>query len=481
MAATWLSELQHALPAGTVLTDRATLTAYGLDASFRRGLPEAVVLPTSAQQVAAVLCLANARRVPVFPRGGGTGLAGGSVPSGGIALVLKRMSRVLAVDTRSLMACAQAGATVSDLQQAAAAQGLFYPVDPGSGRTATVGGNVATNAGGPRAFRYGTTRRWVLGVEAVLADGRIVRLGGRTTKRSCAYDLLGLLVGSEGTLGVVTEATVRLLPAPAARGTVAAWFADAATAAEAVILIASGAARPSALEFMDAASLRAVAGYLPSVVPEGEALLLCETLGLPDAVRAELEAITAACRRGGAAQVHVATDPDAQARLWAVRRAIAPAVARIKPTKISEDATVPLGAIPEFLARLKAIAGRHDVSLVVFGHMGDGNFHPNILCDERDEAEMRRVAAAIDDLFAAALDLGGTLSGEHGIGLLKAPYLPRAVGPDALDLMRRVKAVLDPHGILNPGKLFPVEETPVPPASQGRSPTAAASRREDPR
>jgi glycolate oxidase len=471
VAAPWVTELQRALP-GAVLTDRASLEAYGFDASYRRGAPEAVALPTSAEQVAAVLRIADACRVPVFPRGGGTGLAGGSVPRGGVALVLRRMNRIVGVDAANLQVRAEAGVTLSDLRQAVAPHGLFYPVDPGSGRTATVGGNVATNAGGPRAFRYGTTRRYVLGLEAVLPDGRVLRLGGRTTKRSCGYDLHGLLVGSEGTLAVVTEATLRLLPAPPASGTVVAWFADASAAARAVVAIAAGPARPAALEFMDAASLRAVAQYLPEIVLEGEALLLCESLGHPGAVRAEAEEVEAACRRAGAAQVRTATDPEDQRRLWAARQAIAPAVARIRPTKVSEDATVPLAAAPEFLARLDAIAARHGVRLVVFGHAGDGNFHPNILCDERDAGEMARVEAAVDAIFAAALDLGGTLSGEHGIGLMKAPYLPRAVGPDALELMRRLKAVFDPNGILNPGKLFPPEEGP--PAASPAGPSAGS-------
>ncbi|OUM99919.1 MAG: hypothetical protein BAA04_13055 [Firmicutes bacterium ZCTH02-B6] len=459
MSETIARELRSVLGPDHVLSSPADLVTYGYDATYVSHLPDVVVFPNSTEQVRQVLAVARAHHVPVFTRGSGTGLSGGSVPLGGIALVMTRMNRILEIDRDNLLARVQAGVVTADLQEAVRAQGLFYPPDPGSARISTIGGNVAENAGGPRSFHYGTTGRYVLGLEVVLADGTVLKTGGKTTKNVTGYDLTSLFVGSEGTLGIVTEVTLRLLPPPPpARGTLVASFADLAALGRAIGALAAHPARPTSLEMIDRHCLAVVDDYRPPEIPAGVAgALLCEVLDWPEALQRRLRELEEVCREAGAVTAAGVSDVSAQRRVWAMREALSPAVARIKPTKISEDATVPIAAIPAFLADLEEIRALRRVNLLVFGHAGDGNLHPNIICDERDADEMRRVQAAIDDIFAAALARGGTLSGEHGIGLLKRRYMTRAVPAETLAAMRRLKSLLDPHNLLNPGKVFPDE------------------------
>jgi glycolate oxidase len=428
--------------------------AYGYDASYATALPDAVVWPADAEEVAAVLALAGALGVPYYPRGAGTGLAGGSVPAaGGIALVLSGLRRPPRIDPENLQAEADAGVTTAELQAAAAAHGLLYPPDPSSAAMSTLGGNVATGAGGPRSFKYGTTKDYLLGLEAVLADGSLLRTGGRTAKNATGYDLTRLIAGSEGTLAVVTGVRVRLLPAPPRDETVAGVFADLRAAGEALVQLARERG-PCAIELMDALSLRIVESVHHLGLPvAAAAVLIVEVDGWPEEVAPALARAEALLRAHGAEVLHPG-DAGRGSALWRARKAISAAVARIKPTKVSEDVCVPRSAVPEMIARIAAIAARYDLILPVFGHAGDGNLHPNIVCDRRDADEMARVARAVDELFEAALALGGTLSGEHGVGTLKAPYLSAAAGPGAEAAMRAVKAALDPRGVLNPGKVL---------------------------
>jgi len=467
-------ELTAALGPDQVLTSPTDRLTYSYDATYLSGEPDVVVFPQSTEHVRRVLAIARSRRVPVFTRGSGTGLSGGSVPRGGIALVMTRMNRILHIDRANLQARVQAGVITAQFQEAVRAHGLFYPPDPGSARISTIGGNIAENAGGPKAFHYGTTGRYVLGLQVVLADGTIVETGGRTTKNVTGYDLTGLFVGSEGTLGIVTEATLRLLPPPPpARGTLVASFADLTALGQAIGALAAHPARPTSLEMVDRHCLAVVEAHRPPEIPAGAAgVLLCEVLDWPESLARRLRELEDVCRAAGAASVAGAIDAAVQRRIWAMREALSPAVARIKPTKISEDATVPIAAIPAFLADLERIRERRRVDLLVFGHAGDGNLHPNIICDERDADEMARVHAAVDDIFAAAIAHGGTLSGEHGIGLLKKGYMSQALQPAALETMRRLKALFDPDNLLNPGKMFPdapVSDADSSPVRQVRS------------
>lgn len=454
---TTIRQLTDLLGSDNVLTSPADKVSYSYDGTYLTGLPEIVVFPRNTEDVQHVLRIAHERRIPVFARGSGTGLSGGSIPDGGIALVLTRMDRIVEIDRSDMLVRVQPGVLTEDLQRAVRAKGLFYPPDPGSARISTIGGNIAENAGGPRAFQYGTTGNFVLGLEVVLMDGTIIHTGGRTTKNVTGYDLSSLFVGSEGTLGVVTEATLRLLPLPPpGRGTLVASFPDLNTLGAAIGALAASQARPTSIEFLDRHCLAVLESHRPSEVQPGAAgALLCEVLEWPEALERRLNELTAVCREHDAVAVTGVVDEARQDKIWSMRAALSPATARLKPTKISEDATVPLGAIPGFLADLEEIRERLRIDLMVFGHAGDGNFHPNLICDERDEDEMARIAQAIDEIFASALKHRGTLSGEHGIGLLKLPYMEDAIGGPTLDLMRDLKRFFDPDNLLNPGKMFP--------------------------
>lgn len=455
---------------------------YGYDATIRRALPDLVVRPASTDEVAAVLAICSRFRIPVVARGSATGLSGGSVPlGGGVALDMTRMNRIEDIRPEDLYAVVEAGVTVERFQAAVSAVGLMFPPDPGSARAATMGGSLAENAGGPRAFKYGVFRDYTLGLTAVLADGRIIQTGGRTVKNVSGYDMTRLFVGSEGTLGVITRAIMRLIPAPEARRTLLCDFLRLEDAAETVSRIIAAGMRPAALEFMDDASVKVVEQFLHLGLPtDAAALLLIEVDGPTVLVDREAEAVAALCRAMGARSVQVArTAADAE-ELWKARKAISSAVARIKPSKVSEDATVPRSRIPDMVRALKRIGAEYGVDLVIFGHAGDGNLHPNIMCDERDPEEMERVWQAVAEIFAVTLELGGTLTGEHGIGYMKAPFLEWEHGEAGVAAMRAVKDAFDPLHILNPGKIFPDDCPPWPvslePWTQARRAALAGSR-----
>ena len=444
--------------AGHVRRDEASRLAYGTDA-LKRGHPaDLVVLPGSAAEIAAIARLCHEGRIPLVPRGAGTGYTGGAVPlHGGLVLSLERLDRILAIDEENLLAVVQPAVITGDLQAAVEARGLFYPPDPQSLKESSLGGNVAECAGGPRAFKYGVTKRYVLGLEAVLPTGEIIRTGSKAVKNVVGYDLTQLLVGSEGTLAIVTEIVLRLVPKPPAVATLRACFADVPAAARAVSALIRRRIVPVTLELVDEDSLDAVAAHLGArLAPPGTgALLIAEVDGTPDAVASELAEVEAGCRETGALEVLVARTPEERDQLWRVRRELSYALRPIAPQKINNDVVVPRGRVPELFALVERLRARHRLRMPCFGHAGDGNIHVNILIDPADADQVARASAAVGELFAGVVALEGSISGEHGIGFSKAPYLGLELSPDVIALMRRVKAAFDPHGILNPGKIFP--------------------------
>ncbi len=443
-----LAALGRELPTQAVVTDPDVVDAYRADRAMTvvPGRPVAVVRAASTAEVQATVRVAARCGVPVVVRGAGTGLSGGSAAvDGAITLSTERM-RAVTVDPAAMVAVVQPGLLNAELKAAAAAHGLWYPPDPSSFEICSIGGNLATNAGGLCCVRYGVTTDYVLGLEVVLADGRAVRLGGRTVKDVAGYDLKRLFVGSEGTLGVITEATLRLRPAPPPRSTVVATFDDVVAAGRAVTAVMARW-RPAALELMDRAAVAAVERVRPMGLDPGVGALL---LGQADAGTGEAEAMAEAMA-AGAAYVAVTDDPDEGELLMGARRMAIPCVERLGSVLI-EDVGVPLPAIPALVGAVEEVARRTATAIPVIGHAGDGNFHPLVTFDPADPEAAARAARAFDEVMVAALALGGTITGEHGVGSLKAPHLAAQLGPDVLDLHRTVKAALDPQGIFNPGK-----------------------------
>ena len=461
-----LQRLRGVLPLDRVHATPEDLAVFGYDGTWANHRPEAVVSPLTAEEVAAVVHIARELALPVVARGGGTGLAGGSVPvRGGIVVNTTMMNRILELDRLNMVAVVQPGIINAQLQAEAEKVGLFYPPDPQSLRQCTIGGNVATSAGGPRCLKYGTTKDYVLGLQVVLADGRIIRTGGKMMKVQTGYNLTQLFVGSEGTLGIITEITLRLIPKPRYRGTVMAIFNRLDEAAETVNRVLQAGLVPLALEMMDNLCIRAVEAYKPFGLPlAAETILLIDQDGSDSGVvQNELGEIATLCREGGAIEVRQAATEAESATLWAARRAVSPAISRLKPNKLGEDISVPRAHIPNMVARVTEIAARHNLVIPLFGHIGDGNLHPNILCNLRDPEEMARVQAGAREIFEAAIALGGTLSGEHGIGSLKREYLHRSLDAASIELMQRIKWALDPENRLNPGKIFPAALDGLPP------------------
>jgi glycolate oxidase len=430
---------------------------YAYDATDLTAVPDLVVFPGRAEEIAEIVKLANEHRFPVVPRGAGTGRAGGSVPiQGGAVLVLTRMNRILEIDPDDLVAVVEPGVVTGRLKQAVEARGLYYPPDPGSADYCTIGGNAATGAGGAVAVQYGVTRDYVLGLTVVLPTGEIIDCGGRTMKGVVGYDLTRLFLGSEGTLGVIVKLLLRLVPKPASRQTLAAGFADLAAATRAVGLILKGGLTPTALEIMDRATLECVRQMLPFPVPaKVEALLLIALDGHPRDVADRAAKMARLCREGGARPLIRAKDAAEAERLWQARRAISPATFKVKPHKIAEDVAVPLSAIPHLVAGAQEISQRRGLPILCFGHAGDGNIHVNIMYDRAEAPQRQAAHQAVEDLFALVRSLHGTLSGEHGVGLAKAPYLGLELSPAAIALQQRLKRAFDPNNIMNPGKIFP--------------------------
>jgi glycolate oxidase len=457
IAAAVRDALVAAVGADFVRDDEATRVKYGTDA-LKRGHPaDIVVSPADTAQIAAVARLCDAQRIPLVARGAGTGYTGGAVPlHGGVVLSLERLNRIIEIDVANLLAVVEPAVINGDLQDAVERVGLFYPPDPASLRESSLGGNVAECAGGPRAFKYGTTKRYVLGLEAVLPTGEIVRTGGKTVKNVVGYDLTQLIVGSEGTLAIVTQIILRLIPKPPARAALRATFARVEDAVDAVGRMIAAGVVPAALELVDAVSIAALHRYLGGepLAPTGTAgLLIVEVDGVEAAVAEEIERVAAACRTG-ATDVRVAHDEASRNEVWRARRELSYALRTVGAWKYNHDIVVPKGRIPQLFALVERI--RHETGFLIpcFGHVGDGNIHVNIMVDADDEAIRATVKRAERALFEGVVALEGSVTGEHGVGFSKAPYLPLEVTQPTIDLMKRVKHAFDPHGILNPGKIF---------------------------
>lgn len=436
-------------------TDDAAREAQAGDDSRRHALPDAVALPRTREQVVALVRACRTHEVPIIARGAGTGTTGAAVPTqGGIAVSFARMNRILDLRAADRCAVVEPGVLNGELQTALQPHGLFWPPDPSSAELCSIGGNLATNAGGPRAVKYGATRDNVLGLVAVTGAGELIRCGGAYTKCSSGFDLTRLIVGSEGTLALIVEATLKLAPRPQAQAGLRAFYRDAASAAAAVSRLMAQPVVPAMLEFMDRRSLELLRRN-GSDVPEAGAMLLVEADGSFDALPDILAALGAAADGDGLLDMDVAQDGMARDRLWAARRALSPALRSIAPGKINEDVVVPVSRIPDLVAGVESLADECTLTIVSFGHAGNGNLHINILYHPDDADETARAQMALPRIFNLALALGGALSGEHGIGLSKRGFMARAFDPATLEAMRAVKRALDPDGILNPGKLLP--------------------------
>jgi len=436
-------------------TDEATRRAHGEDDSRQWAMPDAVAFPRDATQVAAIVRACREHRVAIVARGAGTGTTGAAVPfAGGVVVSLARMNRIVDIRAADRCVVVEPGVLNGDLQQALIPHGLFWPPDPSSAAISSVGGNLATNAGGPRAVKYGASRDNVLGLVAVTGTGEIIRCGGAYTKDATGYDLTHLIVGSEGTLALIVEATLKLTPRPRAQAGLRALYRDAAGAAAAVSRVMAQPMVPAMLEFMDRSAI-ALLRHNGSDVPEAGAMLLIEADGDEDTLPFALQALAVAAEGEGLLSLDVAADGIARDRLWAARKALSPALRTIKPGKINEDVVVPVSRIPALVAGMEALATECALPIVVFGHAGNGNLHVNIMYDDQDADETARARGALPRVFALVLALEGTLSGEHGIGVAKRDFMVQAFDAATLATMRAVKAALDPEGILNPGKVLP--------------------------
>jgi glycolate oxidase len=453
-----VAELREAIGAEKVLSSPIDLIAYSFDGTFEQHVPEVVVLPETNEDVVAVVEVASRLEVPIVPRGMSSGLAGGSIPfSGGIVLSLTRMNRILEIDEENMITNVQAGVVTADLQAEVEKRGLFYPPDPSSNHHSTIGGNIACDAGGPRCLKYGVTGDYVMGLTVVLADGQVLVTGGKPIKNVVGYDLTSLFVGSEGTLGVITQALLRLVAKPQFVRTALVEFPSLDDASRTVNAILSAGIVPATLELMDETATACIEEAMHlGLRLDVEAMLIVETDGSDEeGVVREIEAAARICRENGARQVSVARDEQERTTLWKARRSVSPSLARKAPNKLGEDITVPRSAIPEAIRRIKAIAAGYGLPIVIFGHAGDGNLHPNILFDRRDPEQWEKVQQIVGEVFKVALELDGNLSGEHGVGIFKLPYMEQALGPTSVDIQWCIKRALDPQNILNPGKVLP--------------------------
>ncbi len=450
-------QLKNLVGETQITRDPEDRVCYSYDAApGQHFMPDIVVFPGSEAQVADIMRLAWEKRIPVIPRGSGSGMTGGAVPvKGGLVMALTRMNKILSIDVDNFNATVEPGVIVADLHRAVEKQGLFYPPDPASSSVCTIGGNVGECAGGPRAVKYGVTRDYVLGLKAVLPCGDIIRTGVRTAKGVAGYDLTRLIVGSEGTLAVVTRITLRLLPKPAHVATMAVSFDDMNQAARAVSGIMRRAVIPRCVEYLDHASLDLVRDQLRFDLPaQARALLILELDGDEALVKTHTQQIQEFCSKSGALDIRMADDPVQAATLWEARKALSPTLYKIASQKLNEDIVVPISNIPDMVTRIQDIQQKSGLTVVSFGHAGDGNIHCNIMYDKADASQVTQAYEAVDRLFAATLELGGTITGEHGVGLSKKAYLSWEIGETELSVMKQIKAVFDPRQILNPGKIF---------------------------
>lgn len=459
-----LKEFAGIVGAENLLTDKADLVTYSYDAAVLDPvMPDAVIRPADREMLGKAVRLCNENSLPVTVRGAGTNLSGGTIPDrGGVVIVTNGLNRIIEINEADMYARVEPGVVTAKLAAAAEAAHLFYPPDPGSQAVSTIGGNIAENAGGLRGLKYGVTKDYVMGLEFYNVEGGLVKTGSKTVKCATGYNLAALMVGSEGTLGVVAEAVLKLIPKPRHRKSMIAVFSDMAGASETVAAIIAAHVVPATLEFMDNFTIRAVESYSKVGLPiEAAALLLVEVDGYPAQVEEDADKVETLCRKFGATEIKVAKDAAERDKVWEARRSALSALAKLKPTLVLEDATVPRSKIPEMVRALEAIAKNHQLSIGTFGHAGDGNLHPTILTDKRDKAEWNRVERAIEAIFDKALSLGGTLSGEHGIGTAKSGFMEKETSAATIIYSRRIKAALDPNNILNPGKIIGAGSCPM--------------------
>jgi glycolate oxidase len=439
-----------------VLVEPGKVEPYGADAVKEKFPPEAVVFPESTAEMVAILKLANEHIFPVTARGGGVGYTGGAVPiDGGIVIGTDRMNRIIEVNADDLYAVCQPGITTYDLQQAVEKHGLIFPPDPASYKDSFIGGNIAENAGGMRTPKYGVTKHYVLGLEVVTATGEIVRTGGKTVKNVVGFDLTGLMCGSEGMLGIITEATLKLLPTPEATTTVRGNFKSMEAACRVLTRFTPEGLLPMAMEVIDKYCIEAVEdNFAFGLSRDAKAILLVAVDGSRDEVEKNAGVIERVMAENGGFDILRSKNQDEENKLWDVRRAISPSLMKYGTLKINEDVVVPRSKVPELITRIEEIGKRHDTFVANFGHAGDGNIHVNFMCDRADPASVARARECVSDVFRLSVELGGTISGEHGIGYVKAPYLTYAIDKPTLEIMKGIKRVFDPNGILNPGKMF---------------------------
>ncbi len=450
-----MERLKGILGSSKVSTEKADLLCYGFDASKIKKPPSAVVWAEDLTDVVKLTKFAYENDLPIIPRGAGTSTTGSAVPvDNAIVLSLERMDRILEIDTDNLFVMVEPGVINGRLQKELSIKGFFYPPDPASMDFCTIGGNVAVNAGGPRAIKYGVTGDYVQYLEAVLPDGRVIEAGVRTKKGVVGYDLKSLLVGSEGTLAIITKIGLRILPEPETVITLLAFYSSLRKATETVPRIISQKVIPRTLEFMDRRTIEAIESYNPSGLKDAEAVLLIELDGPVKTVQRETERVVDICNKMGAS-VEVADDSISQQRIWATRRAISPALYHISPTKINEDIVVPVTGIPDIIEFLEQLSERHQIPIASFGHAGDGNIHVNIMVDRRDQKQYEKALSLVKEIFQETLRLGGTISGEHGVGLTKADYIDMEIHNNEMDLMKGIKRLFDHKMILNRGKVFP--------------------------
>jgi len=441
-----------------VLTEEEDLFCYSYDATpaVDKVLPDVVLLPNSTEQVSEIVKIAARGKIPLYTRGAGTNLSGGAVPvKKGILLSMLGFDKIIEIDKENLTATVGAGVVIQSLVDAVEQLGLFYPPDPGSLQTATMGGSVAECSGGLRGLKYGVTKDYVMGVKAVLADGSIVNFGSKNVKNVSGYDMKSIFVGSEGMLGIITEVLVKLIPKPEARQSMMVLYSDLEKAANTIREVIFNKIIPATMEIIDNITIRAIEEYKKIGLPvDAEAILLIEVDGAKEAVEKEAQKVKDICMKNEADSIVIAQDDSKRDEIWTARRSALSALVRMRPSTILEDATVPRSKLPEMIRAVREIAGKYNLQIGTFGHAGDGNLHPTILTDEKDLEEMERVNKAVSDIFDKALALGGTLSGEHGIGITKAAFMPRQFSAAELDLMKRLKQAFDPDDILNPGKFI---------------------------
>ncbi|WP_018661363.1 glycolate oxidase subunit GlcD [Heyndrickxia acidiproducens] len=437
---------------------------YSYDASPQfQAMPDAVVAPRNKEEITEIVKICNAHKIPIVPRGSGSNLCAGTCPvAGGIVLLFKHMNKILEIDEENLTVTVQPGVVTLDMIKAVEAKGLFYPPDPSSMKISTIGGNINENSGGLRGLKYGVTRDYVIALEAVLANGEVIKTGGKLAKDVAGYDLTRLLVGSEGTLAILTEATLKLVPMPETKKTMLALYQDIEACAQTVSNIIANKIIPTTLEFLDQPTLKAVEDFAKIGLPTNvKAVLLIEQDGPEEVVERDIQKIAEICRAEHAVDVQVAQSAEHAEALMTARRTALSALARLKPTTILEDATVPRSEIAKMVVAINEIAEKYGLNIGTFGHAGDGNLHPTCLADIRDKDEMERVEKAFAEIFQKAIELGGTITGEHGVGVAKAPYLEWKLGKTGIEVMKAIKNALDPNQILNPGKAFAKESNRV--------------------